>query len=355
MIRESALRGYLLEEALAWMLRFSGYRLLVQASQDPFELVMEGGALRVRGRGAVHQVDVLGEFAFTPAFSMPVRLFLEAKYYQGRCGLEVVRNAHGVVHDVNENFMTSPGTRPRQRYKYSYALFSASGFTADAQKYALAHQISLVDLSGASFAWLLGIIGATASALHRTQKNLPESTPFPVNWLRTKLRRALKTSPSYLLPQPGSTDEKFTQAADSAVAEFASVLRQRSDAGLLLGFPSAPFILPLVADNQSRFLKYADARPDHTVRIKRRGMGAASEWTVSPASAVGAYELAFKLPEHIEEWISGIEEKERRRALQIKEQFLSTITLYRVNGAGVRTYQLRYEPSSLSRAKHISS
>lgn len=120
MLKDSSLRGYLLEESLAWLLRFSGYRLLVHEDQDPVELVTEGQTLRVRGRGALHQVDVLGEFAFTPAFSMPVRLFLEAKYYQTRCELEVVRNAHGVVHDVNENFMTGAGTRPRQRYKYSY-------------------------------------------------------------------------------------------------------------------------------------------------------------------------------------------------------------------------------------------
>ncbi|XVQ09568.1 hypothetical protein ACQP1W_44780 [Spirillospora sp. CA-255316] len=183
------MRGYLLEESLAWLLRFSGYRLLVHEDQDPVELVMDGETLRVRGRGALHQVDVLGEFAFTPAFSMPVRLFLEAKYYQGRCGLEIVRNAHGVVHDVNENFMTYEGARPRQRYQYSYALFSANGFTVGAQKYALAHQISLVDLSGASFAWLLGMIGATASRLYGAQKHLPERDPFPVTWMRAELRK----------------------------------------------------------------------------------------------------------------------------------------------------------------------
>lgn len=34
-------------------------------------------ALR-QGHGADHQVDVFGEFAFTLAFSVPVRLFLEA-------------------------------------------------------------------------------------------------------------------------------------------------------------------------------------------------------------------------------------------------------------------------------------
>jgi hypothetical protein len=280
---------------------------------------------------------------------MPVRLFLEAKYYQTRCELEVVRNAHGVMHDVNENFMTGAGTRPRQRYKYSYALFSASGFTADAQKYALAHQISLVDLSGASFTWLLGHIGATATSLFAAQRHLPKSAPFPLNWMRSRLRKALGTSPLEL-PPVSIPDGKFKQAAGTAIEDFATVLRQHSDAELLLGFPAAPFILPLAANDHRGFLEYAEAKPDHTVRIKRRGTGTAAEWTLSPADTVGAYELAFKLPEHIEEWISGIGEKERHRTVQVKEQFLSAITLYRMNGAGVRSYQLRYEPSSLSRA-----
>jgi hypothetical protein len=34
-------------------------------------------------RGASHQVDVLGEFALTPAFSLPIRMFLEAKFNRG--------------------------------------------------------------------------------------------------------------------------------------------------------------------------------------------------------------------------------------------------------------------------------
>ncbi|AJE85578.1 hypothetical protein SLNWT_5202 [Streptomyces albus] len=350
MLKDSSLRGYLLEESLAWLLRRSGYRLLVHENQDPVELISEGDTLRVRGRGALHQVDVLGEFTFTPAFSMPVRLFLEAKYEQKPCGLEKVRNAHGVLHDVNENFMTGPETRPRQRYTYSYALFSASGFTANAQKYALAHQISLVDLSGASFTWLLGHIGTTVQSLFKAQQYLPQGVSFPVNWMRAELRRALGTSPLHLLPQAVVPDGRFRRAASAALAEYSEVLCSRSAVELLLGFPSAPFVLPLATDDHERFLQYAEARPDHTVRIKRRGTGGSAEWTLSPADEVGAYELAFKLPEHIEDWISGVEGKERRRTVEIKEQFLSMITLYRVDGAGVRTYRLRYEAGSLSRA-----
>ncbi|MFF6786837.1 hypothetical protein [Streptomyces sp. NPDC012510] len=345
---DSSLRGYLLEESLAWLLRSSGYRLLVHEKQDPADLTMSGNTLLVRGRGAVHQVDVLGEFAFTPAFSLPVRLFLEAKFYQKACGLEVVRNAHGVLHDVNENFMTAPGRRPRQRYQYSYALFSANGFTVDAQKYALAHQISLIDLSGASFGWLLGAISSTAWALSKCQDKHAVKV-FPAMWVRRELRIMLETSPGHLLPEVESPASGFLQDVRKELEKFAAVLWQHREAELLLGFPAAPFILPLAADDQREFLEYAEAHPVHDVRIRRTGQGRSAEWTVAPWGAEEAYRLAFKLPEHVEEWISGIEEKERRRTWEVKTQFLSEITIYRMNEGGVRAYQLRYEPGSLSR------
>jgi hypothetical protein len=50
MVYQAALRGYLLEEALAWLMRNTGYRLLVHESQDPAELVMAGNGLCVRQR-----------------------------------------------------------------------------------------------------------------------------------------------------------------------------------------------------------------------------------------------------------------------------------------------------------------
>lgn len=164
MVTRGALRGYLLEESLAWLLRHSGYNLLVSDDHDPAELESHGSDLRVRGRGTTHQVDVLGEFAFTPAFSLPVRLFLEAKYYLAPCRLDVVRNAYGVLDDVNQNFVYRSGRGPRRRYQYCYALFSASGFTAPAQEFALAHQISLVDLSTPSFGWLRHYVSKAADS-----------------------------------------------------------------------------------------------------------------------------------------------------------------------------------------------
>ena len=100
MTYRAVLRGYLLEEALAWLLRNSGYELLTDRDRIPRRLTGDRGALVVHGRGAEHKVDVLGNFAFTPAFSLPIRMFLEAKYYSTPCRLPVVRNAHGVIHDA---------------------------------------------------------------------------------------------------------------------------------------------------------------------------------------------------------------------------------------------------------------
>ena len=55
------------------------HELLVSADQDPEELIAaQGNELKVRGSGTTHQVDALGQFAYAPAFSLPMRLCLEA-------------------------------------------------------------------------------------------------------------------------------------------------------------------------------------------------------------------------------------------------------------------------------------
>lgn len=150
MVAVDALRGYVLEEVLAQLLYSNGYRLLVSEQQDPDALTRGAHGLLVRGRGTDHQADVLGELALPTPFSLPLRIFVEAKYRETKANLRDVRNAHGVVHDINEQYApTTADTRsvPMRRYHYRYTLFSASGFTRPAQQYALAQQISLVDLS----------------------------------------------------------------------------------------------------------------------------------------------------------------------------------------------------------------
>lgn len=364
MITQATLRGYLLEEVLAWLLRGSGYRLLADQSQDPEELVTNSNGLCVKGRGAEHQVDVLGEFAFTPAFSLPIRLFLEAKFTRNKSDLPVVRNAHGVIHDINENFVHGPGNRLRKRYRYVYALFSTSGFTEAAQDFALAQQISLVDLSGASFAWLRRSTESAAEELHTLQERY-EIRRFPVRWMRGRLRQMLGTMPD--LPQDEGRQEtnalRFAQSATQVLDHLVATLWVQQHDELLLGFPATPFILPLAPDDIGRFLAYSRSHPDHAIRLRRTGEGREAEWSVSPADQEWSdplfdqregYRLTFNLPERIEEWISEHEEQRASRIRSVKTQLLSEIIVYRMEGDNLQTFQLQYRPRDLRRGRRVS-
>ena len=73
-MRKETFKGYILEELLAFLIRNTGYRLLVHPQQDPQELGWERGRLVVKGRGTVHQADVLGELNWIPAFTWDARL-----------------------------------------------------------------------------------------------------------------------------------------------------------------------------------------------------------------------------------------------------------------------------------------
>lgn len=64
--------GFVLEETIAWLLRYSGYRLLTSPDDDRDELAWAGNGLLVRGRGADHQADVLGAFTFVPRLMLLV-------------------------------------------------------------------------------------------------------------------------------------------------------------------------------------------------------------------------------------------------------------------------------------------
>src|ERR1700721_3107592 len=104
-IAPGALKGYLLEEGVASLIRKAGYRLLTNSQDDPHDLALMGNGLQVRGRGGYHQADVLGELSWAPAFGSPIRLFIEAKWRgdgRGKVGIPEVRQAVGILQDVNQ-------------------------------------------------------------------------------------------------------------------------------------------------------------------------------------------------------------------------------------------------------------
>lgn len=148
-----AVKGAILEEVVLHLLEMVGYRVVKTGEEGTRK---RASGLEVEGRGEWHQIDALAALDHTSPFMYPLRLLLEAKCYAGSrpIGIDVVRNAVGVLKDISENYFThsSPGRSGRplklQRFNYHSAIFSTSGYTKGAQRYAIAHQIFLIQYDG---------------------------------------------------------------------------------------------------------------------------------------------------------------------------------------------------------------
>ncbi|MFI9511263.1 hypothetical protein [Nocardia sp. NPDC052566] len=400
MVKFEALRGFVLEELLARLLHDNGYRLLASGTQDPEALIDGAQGLLVRGRGANHQVDVLGELDLPLPFSLPLRVFVEAKFRGQRTGLLEVRNAHGTVHDVNEHYGSmQSGTRPLsiRRYHYRYTLFSASGFTKPAQRYALAQQISLVDLSNPGFKPFLDAVDRTAHGIFDLVRR-SRTSPFPQRQIRTALRQALGTWPDDIPdlsaddhlhriihlgsdlavadvgddvtepdedrvwvryqaePKQSTDDNDWIPPADDSTTygqtfalpddQLDQIVSEFSDTPLgelLIGFPYAPFILVLHIDNPTAFANYADDHHGSDIRVHiefadRGQIG--GDWIIVPADGSYSFQLQFALPELLADWLLSGEGVPTQRARDVKSSLLSSIAVFRGN----RLIRLLYEP-----------
>ena len=143
----------LLEEAVLHRLRHSGYQPIYSPGRDE-TLEMGPAGLKVKGRGCWHQVDAVADFEVRHPFGYPQRILVEAKCFAPRekVGLDIVRSAVGVLKDVSEHWRGGRGpTIPKERYHYQYAIFSATGYSSDAQRYAYAQDIYLIPLAESAF------------------------------------------------------------------------------------------------------------------------------------------------------------------------------------------------------------
>ncbi|MFH9084958.1 hypothetical protein ACH4LD_11475 [Streptomyces sp. NPDC017676] len=130
--------------------------------------------------------------------------------------------------------------------------------------------------------------------------------------------------------------------------EIAARLTSRRTPGLVLAFPSAPFVLGLASENLHAFVDHARRQPTHTVHLRRLpGTASRPVWQIRPAEDPGAYAMTFSLPEQVETWIRAQEETVNDRARWTKRHVLSTMTVYWLDGDHTLTFQLRYTPVEL--------
>jgi hypothetical protein len=349
-ISPQALAGYILEEMLAYLLRNAGYRLLTDEGQDPHELANRHHGLIVRGRGAEHQVDVLGELLWIPAFTYPLRLVLEAKCRKGKTDIATVRNMVAALLDINQNNMpqrAAAGGAPMPRAKYAYvgAIFSASGFSSHAADFALAHAVSLVDLRATAFRSLVTAARQSATTLSaHYEAEETGSAPRFVRAIRDSLRVELNTA---LMPEANLTPGDLG-IPRPALAVAIQAAEQTDE--LFVGMASGPYMLVLKADDPAAFLRYAAERPTHPITIHwSRAEDDGETWSVVPRDHRHAYRLSFKLPERLAAWIFSAENV-RRTTLSAKQTFLSSITIYRREERQDRLIRLTYDPARIEGA-----
>lgn len=192
------IRGMLLEEVLLHLLRGTGYRTVDSAGSDP-TLRNGHSGLEVCGRGSEHQIDAVADFKISHPFSHPHRLLVEAKCHEKAViGIEIPRNAVGVLKDVSEFWVTAHGSstgaehsRMNTRYHYQYALFSVTPYSRNVQQYAFAQDIYLIALGNSRF--FEPIVRAIRAIERGDLRSLPSGTlSIDLKSLRHVVRQRLK-------------------------------------------------------------------------------------------------------------------------------------------------------------------
>lgn len=316
-------RGMLLEEAMLYLLEWSGYSVVLDAPLEDETLRQGHSGIEVRGRGTDHQIDAIADFGIMQPFSNPQRLLLEAKCYaQGNTvGVEIMRNAVGVLHDVGEYWISRTGVPSKPRFHYQYAVFSTSDYTPDAEKYAYAHDIYLIQL--AQNLYMQPIVDALRAITHDTF-DAPKWNKIDINLtaLRQIIRRQLR----------GWLNEYTLTSAEKEA--FQRLLVDIMRGGELSSFVAACQSLDggLLAMVDRRFpvflapapgLSLPDLKSDYTVRIRRDHIG----WSIRDTSN-GDRLFTFDLPSKLLDLYIDGGQLNSTRMLDLKAERLSTMQAY---------------------------
>lgn len=314
-----AIKALLLEEVLLSLLKNSGYRIVNKAENDPTLYDGKSG-LEVKGRGWNHQIDAIADFSMSPPFSYPIRLLLEAKFYAESIGIDIVRNAVGVLKDVNEFWVSNNLNRmSKPRYHYQYAIFTSSAFTLPAQQYAFAQDIYLIKLENNKY--FLPIVNAIKD-LSFVDFNGESDLKISINLtdLRQKVRKSLKDNNNYHLnsyiADKSFSREKLNEILDQSITLNSSYLGMISNRFPIFLTPSPAFNIDSIIDNP-------------TIRI----CWDSEYWYIIKGTANCGYLsdddilFSFDLPEDIFKLYADSDMLSPIRALDLKEELMSSIQI----------------------------
>lgn len=319
MAKLSAIKGLLLEEILLNLLRETGYLPVNDITNDP-TLKQGHAGIEVKGRGWNHQIDAIADFQMTPPFSYPIRLLLEAKFYTPTVGIDVVRNAVGVLKDVNEFWVSNSLTKiSKPRFHYQFAIFTSSSFSNPAQRYAFAQDIYLIKLENNKY--LLPIVNAIGNLTYQNFNGTSEdSININLLELRAKMRESLKnnnqnTLSEYVQEENFNTNtfDDLFQSIQSLQLSFLGMFGQRFPVFLT---PSPTFNINYLIRNPFIRICWDD---DYWYIVKSH----ANCRNLDEADII----FSFDLPNDLFELYADNKMLTESRALALKEELMSSIQI----------------------------
>ena len=315
-------KGYLLEIVLSKLIEVNGYEVITERNipyeqgvpHGEQEIVSKHNGLNVRGRGGYHQFDTLGTFKITPPFVYPLRLFVEAKCYKKiKVGIDRVRMGVGILNDINTNYATvdlSTEQLSIKRYQYHYAIFSTSGFSSPAQRYAIAHKIHLIDLSSDVYKDIINLIEQIVYKL-MDNSGIDDSE---FNNFKKKFSDLIYDRHYY-----SEVKKLFVQD----IMHLVRVLKRNIENQFLyLATINSVHIIPLLAN--SKFNELLKSNPHQNVSI-HFNPEKPYEWIIVPivdTVELPHYSIRFTLPELLSDYMG----KDAEKAMHIKDKMIGKIT-----------------------------
>ncbi len=339
----SGIRGMLLEEAILYLLRVSGYRTVEQA--DPHDTTLTGNCysgLKVSGRGGVHQIDAIADMAIATPFTYAQRLLVEAKCYADTTPvrIEIVRNAVGVLKDVGEYWVTRDGLPAKARFHYLYALFSASEYTKEAEKYAYAHDIYLIPLAHSQF--IQPIIKAIRNINSQTFDHATnDRIDISMTALRSGVRANIRDTNDHQL------SEILADSRDAlaALRDFCGTCRRVNAA--LIAMIAGRFPIFLVPNPS---LNLNQIQNDHIVSIHWNREKREKGWYLRSRST-GELLFSFDLPLDVFKYYAEQNVLSPAHALNLKEDVLSEIQAIVTSDNFIRIIRFRLDREWLSNVR----
>lgn len=327
-MKKSQARGYLLEIVLSKLIEINGYEIIKKA--DGNEIVSKPNGLNVRGRGGFHQFDTLGKFKITPPFIYPLRLFVEAKFYdvQKKVGIDRVRMGVGILEDVNTNYSTVKTNNEKlsvERYQYHYAIFSTSGFTEDAQRFAIAHKIHLIDLTCDEYKTIIEpireIVEKIDDIFSQRKDNIPKEKFSLFREYFFKVINEEIDESAYIQELINKIPDLNRYISEELVAKITDLKKNIAGQLIYLATGNSPYIIPLFSNkNVNEILK---KNPHQDVAITWEE-GNSNKWTITFNNEQKPI-IKFTLPEILHQYMISDKNRIGHNAMNIKNNQINRL------------------------------